>query len=74
MTDCRFCGAKVGGELDDTLRKLRSCNNCRIDIQMCGDWTGTGDAILRDLIARYGKQAVADAADRLEAARGKVRP
>jgi hypothetical protein len=66
MNECRICHAKIGGELDATMRRLKACKNCRIDIQMDGQWTGAGFAIVSDLVKRYGRDAVIAAEARLE--------
>lgn len=61
MTKCCYCGASSGGPLDETLSKLLACNNCRTDLLTHGQWTGIGADVLRDLIKRYGKDAVLEA-------------
>lgn len=63
---CRFCGAQVGGELEETLEALLSCTNCIADIAMRGSWTGIGVTILDDLKRRYGAEAILEAEKRIK--------
>lgn len=51
---CRFCGTDAEGDLRATLLALQSCNNCLVDIQCKGQWTGDGWAVLQRLIERHG--------------------
>lgn len=68
MNRCVYCGAQIGDDLDSTLIKLLKCVNCRLDIQMRGEWTGTGWAIARDLVKRFGIESVEEAEKRLTGA------
>jgi hypothetical protein len=58
---CRFCEAEKAETLGEAIRRLRGCNNCRMDIQIRGKWSGDGLAILRRLAERYGADEVAAA-------------
>ncbi len=49
---CRFCGASVEMPNEDALTRMAGCNNCRIDIELRGGWTGIGWGILRAIKAR----------------------
>ena len=66
MDKCVFCGASAELELQDAIERLESCHNCRVDIALNGQWTGHGLGVLKELVAKYGKVAVAKALDMKE--------
>ena len=51
---CHFCYADPEGDLQVACEALASCNNCRVDIQMDGLWTGRGYIAIQRLAERFG--------------------
>ena len=55
---CHYCNANPEtATLEDAMRTLKQCNNCRVDI-MTRDWTGHGVAAIDVLQRRFGYDAV----------------
>lgn len=69
---CPYCAADPDGTLDDCLRALFACPNCRADLSLGGDWTGDGVRAIKRLVARFGKDVVLAADRRLAAERRAV--
>ncbi len=45
---CRFCGASTDGmEPVEALKRMANCNNCRVDIQLEGQWANVGWRIVQ---------------------------
>ena len=64
---CRHCGARSDMDPIEAFRRIVRCNNCQIDIQTGGQWTGKGHGIKKALEERWGathvKVAMARAAE-----------
>jgi len=60
MNPCHYCRCKYETDsLRDAVAALVRCNNCTVDIQMDGEWTGKGKAAIEVLVTRFGREAVA---------------
>ncbi len=68
---CDYCGAETGGELVPTLDRILKCTNCRSDMHLRGQWTGSGWSILLDLVQRFGQDQVEAAMKSAEAQHGE---
>lgn len=44
---CRFCNWHESKTAQEFIQRLKSCNNCRADSLMSGQWTGAGVAGLK---------------------------
>lgn len=56
---CRRCNTDAERDtLEDAVRSLRACNNCRSDIALRGEWTGKGMEAIDTLVKRFGRDAI----------------
>ena len=55
---CHFCNTNPETEtLEEAMKSLRACNNCSVDIQMGGQWSGYGKEAIVVLFRRFGYDA-----------------
>lgn len=55
---CPYCCADSDGYPLTQLEKMAGCNNCRIDLQSGGKWTGHAHPIIDSLVAKHGRQTI----------------
>lgn len=53
-----FCGASAELEPREACLAMQGCNNCRVDIRLKGQWTGTGWRITQALVEKHGADAI----------------
>jgi len=67
MSKCRYCSTDPENDsLDEAIESLLSCNNCGVDLDCKGSWTGDGLWAMQELVRIHGKDAVLKALKRKE--------
>jgi hypothetical protein len=56
---CRICGVTSEAQTAEDFKKLLDCNNCLVDIECQGQWTGEGWESLKSLNQHLGYGFVA---------------
>jgi hypothetical protein len=58
---CPYCHCDPEKDnLKEAIKKLKGCNNCLVDIELRGEWTGKGIAAIKALAAKHGTVFVAN--------------
>lgn len=57
---CHFCHSDIENPSFEGLSKLIHCNNCLLDIEALGQWSGDGWAYLKSLYKQYNDDARMD--------------
>ena len=58
--DCNFCHSDIENPSFEGLSKLIHCNNCLLDIEALGQWSGDGWAYLKAMYKQYKNDARMD--------------